>query len=60
LELGPVVSSELKVVGKLEYDPRTDTWTGPFKIQLFDADGTELLVDRGTFSGRRIAVETLD
>jgi hypothetical protein len=54
------LSVSYKVVGKLEYDPHADHWSGPFKIQVFDPDGNELFVDRGTFTGTRIAVETLD
>jgi hypothetical protein len=57
---GGNVSATGKVVGKLEYDPRADNWSGPFKIQVFDPDGNEIFADRGTFSGTRIAVETLD
>ena len=60
IELGPVTSTELKVVGTLEYDARADTWSGPFKIQMFDADGHEIFVDHGTFTGTRIPIETLD
>lgn len=54
------LSVSLKIVGKLQYDARADNWSGPFKIQGFDQDGIELFADRGTFSGTRIAVETLD
>jgi len=57
---GGNVSATYKVVGKLQYDARADNWRGPFKIQVFDPDGNEIFFDRGTFSGTRIAVETLD
>ena len=57
---GGNVSATAKIVGKLEFDARTDNWRGPFKIQVFDPDGNELFADRGTFRGTRIAVETLD
>ena len=54
------VSATYKIVGKLEYEARTDNWRGPFKIQVFDPDGNEIFADRGTSTGTRIAVETLD
>jgi hypothetical protein len=54
------VSVTYKIVGKLEFDARADSWRGPFKIQAFDPDGNEIFADRGTFAGTRIAVETLD
>lgn len=50
-----------KVVGKLQYDPRTDTWSGPFRFEVRDASGTVLYFEsRGTINAARIAVETLD
>ena len=54
------LSLSYKIVGKLEFDAQADNWSGPFKIQIFDPDGAEIFADRGTFSGTRIAVETLD
>ena len=54
------LSETLKIVGKLEYDSRADTWSGPFRIQGFDSDGNEIFGYPGTFTGTRIAVETLD
>jgi hypothetical protein len=57
---GGNVSATYKVVGKLGFDAHADNWSGPFKIQVLDPDGNELFADRGTFTGTRIAVETLD
>ena len=54
------LSMKLKIVGKLEFDARADKWSGPFKIQIFDAAGTELAAYRGMMNATRIAVETLD
>ena len=50
----------LKVVGTVQYNPKTDSWSGPFKIQAHDPDGNLVLDDTGTMSGTRIAVERLD
>jgi hypothetical protein len=49
-----------KVVGKLQYDPRADTWSGSFSLHAFDADGTEFWTDTGTMTATRIEVEILD
>lgn len=54
---GPL-SAMLKVVGSLTYDSVTDTWQGPFTIQVVDAAGAEILTDEGAFTGARIAVES--
>lgn len=54
------LSLSYKVVGKLIYNPRSDTWSGPFKIQVSDPNGNEVFADRGTFEGTRIPVEVLD
>lgn len=54
------LSSRIKVVGTLEFDVKTDRWSGPFHVRLLDPSGQETFSDRGTFSGTRIAVETLD
>lgn len=60
VELAPgVVTSDLKVVGELKYDSASDTWTGPFKIQIFDPEGNPVVEDTGTFKGTRIPVEHL-
>ena len=56
---GPL-SSKLKVVGTLQYDPGNDSWSGPFKIDVLDANGQVSFTDRGTFSLTRIAVESLN
>ena len=60
LEIDGQSSASLKVVGKLEYNAHADKWSGPFKIQILDAAGNEMLADSGTMIGTRIAVETLD
>ncbi len=51
--------SRLKVVGALTYDAGADTWRGPFKIEMVDADGQQAFADCGTMSGTRITVERL-
>jgi hypothetical protein len=56
---GPL-SATIKVVGTLQYDANTDTWNGPFKVQVVDADGKEVLADTGTFKATRIAIEKID
>jgi hypothetical protein len=53
-------TGNLKVVGTLQYDSSADSWQGPFKIDVFDADGQMTFTDQGTFSLTRIAVESLD
>ena len=52
--------AKAKVVGTLQYDPRTDTWRGPFRIHVFGPDGAEFFTDSGMASATRIAVEMLD
>jgi hypothetical protein len=54
------LSESYRIVGKLQYDAGADNWSGPFKIQGFDPDGNETFAYPGTFTGTRIAVETLD
>ena len=50
-----------KTVGKLQYDPPTDTWGGTFQFYVFDADGNEFMGYSGIISdATRIAVEILD
>jgi hypothetical protein len=56
---GPL-SATIKVIGSLHYDASADTWAGPFTVQVTDAQGGEVLADRGTFQGTRIAVETVE
>jgi hypothetical protein len=56
---GPL-SAKLKVVGTLELDADKGTWSGPFKIDVVDANGNVTLSDHGTFSLTRIAVERLE
>lgn len=53
-------AGKLKVVGSLQYDSGTDSWQGPFKIDIFDADDKVVAGDTGTFDMARMAVETLD
>lgn len=55
-----VLSATMKVVGAVRYDAGTDTWRGPFRIQVVDANGNETLTDDGTFDATRIAVESLN
>ena len=35
------LSAKIKVTGSLKMDAAADTWAGPFKIQVVDADGAE-------------------
>jgi hypothetical protein len=55
---GPL-SAKYKVVGTLKYDANSDSWHGPFKIDVLDASEQVIFTDRGTFSLTRIAVEAL-
>lgn len=55
-----VANGSLKVVGTLEYDAGQDTWTGPFKIEVYDTSGNVIFSDRGTLTGTRIQIETLN
>ena len=52
-------TGKLKATGSLQYDEGTDTWRGPFKIEVFDEGGKIVFTDRGTFNLTRIAVESL-
>jgi hypothetical protein len=54
------LAAKAKVVGNLHYNPRADTWRGPWKIHVFDADGNEFYTDSGMNNATRIAVEMLD
>ena len=56
---GPL-SAKLKVVGTLRFDRASDSWNGPFKIDILDPSGNVILSDQGTFTLTRIAVERLD
>jgi len=49
-----------RIVGLLHYDAATDTWSGPFKIDVYDPAGHLLFHDRGQFTLTRIVVESLD
>ena len=52
-------ASKIKCVGALAYDAKTDTWRGPFQIEIVDADGQQTFAEHGSVSGTRIAVERL-
>ena len=54
------LSAKLKVVGTLQYDAGSGSWSGPFKINVLDANGQVSFTDHGTFSLTRIAVESLE
>lgn len=56
---GPL-SATIKIVGALQYDPKADTWNGPFKVQVIDPSGKAILADTGTFKATRIEIEKLD
>jgi len=49
-----------RIVALLRYDAATDTWSGPFKIDVYDPAGHVLFHDRGQFTLTRIVVESLD
>ena len=53
-------SGSIKVVGTLRLDVGQEKWTGPFKVEVFDASGNVILSDRGTLTGKRIQIESLD
>jgi hypothetical protein len=52
-------TGKLKVVGTLNMDSGKDSWSGPFKIDVFDASGQVIFTDNGTVNLTRIAVETI-
>ncbi len=54
------LSTKLKVVGRLVYDDSTDSWSGPFKIDVLDPGGQVIFTDHGAFSLTRIAIEPLE
>ncbi len=47
-------------VGTLQRDAGSDTWSGPFKTTVFDANGQVFFNETGTFKLTRIAVEPLN
>jgi hypothetical protein len=49
-----------KTVGKLQYDPRADTWSGPFEFHAFGPSGDEVVSYPGMINATRIAVEMQD
>ena len=53
-------AGRLKVAGTLNRDNKANTWSGPFKITLYDASDQQSLTDTGTFKLTWIAVEPLD
>ncbi len=55
---GPL-SAKYKVVGTLKLGSDKESWSGPFKIDIFDPNGQMIFTDHGTFSLTRIAVEPL-
>jgi hypothetical protein len=54
-----VVTANLKVVGTLDYDAASDSWSGPYKLTISALDGSVLASDGGTFRLTRVAVEKL-
>jgi hypothetical protein len=57
---GTVYTGKLKVVAALEWDDSAHTWSGDFKIDVFDPDNAVIAGDTGTFTLTRIEVESLD
>ena len=53
-------TGKLKVVGTLQLDGETDSWHGPWKIDVFDESGQVRFTDGGTLNLTRIMVEALD
>ena len=53
-------TGRIRVVGLIHYDAATDTWSGPFKVDVYDPAGNVLFHDRGQFTLTRIVVESLD
>jgi hypothetical protein len=46
------------VSGQVAYNPRADTWSGPFTIHIVDQDGNVVFEDTGTMdNSTRITVE---
>ena len=42
------------VSGTAVYDPKTDTWNGPFTIKAVDKDGNSIMEDTGDMKATRI------
>jgi hypothetical protein len=53
-------TGKLKVVGTLQLDGGTDSWHGPWKIDVFDESGQVRFTDGGRLKLTRIIVEALD
>lgn len=51
---------QLKVIGALQFDAETQSWSGPFSINVSDPSGAVVFSDEGTFTLVRIEVESLD
>ena len=43
------------VSGEIQYNPKNDTWSGPFTIRMVDQAGNEIMSDTGTMTSKRIA-----
>ena len=52
-----VLMAKTKVVGTLQYDARTDTWSGSDYLTVTDLSGHIIATDTGTLKGTRIAIE---
>jgi hypothetical protein len=53
-------AGQLKVRGTLQFDSGSNSWSGPFAIDGFDASGELTFSDTGSFTLTRIEVEPLD
>ena len=54
------LSGRAKVNGAFTYDAGSDSWNGPFKTWGMEADDHLTLIDHGTVTITRIAVEVMD
>ena len=45
------------VRGAINYEAKTDRWSGPFQIVVVDQAGQQVLSDTGTMSGQRITAD---
>ena len=52
-------TGSIKVVGTLQLDSNHRGWTGPFRVEVFDPNGTLVFSDNGTFKGSPVKVEAL-
>jgi len=43
--------------GQVNYNPKADTWSGPFTIHIEDQDGNVIFDDTGTMDSTRITAE---